>query len=251
MIRIKGDDVQFGLKDDSFLRVIVSIADAQDDANDAQEDLHSHSVSEDFMNDENKSCDLVDYEVNDVTYSQESYESFLGFLNGAVDADVIGKQDSTLSPLSCESDDVPYCGEEGNVNDDAPKLPLKENLVGETYNEGIDKLRMRPFQLELCPNDQHSPPPLLKEVCEKLDFDIAEMWLRVDASKHRLVHYHVSDVLDQSVRRQVMNVYQGVAAPMMKHRLSAAMCKLTKETKNVFKITTQSPSGAQALQWSC
>jgi len=150
-----------------------------------------------------------------------------------------------LPPPDAPIDDCLDCGEEGNVND-APKLPLEVDQAA--YNEGIDKSRMRPFQPELCPNNLYNPPPLLKEVCEKLDFDIAEMWLRVDASKHRLVHYHVSDVLDQSVRRQVMNVYQGVAAQRMKHRLSAAMCKLTKETKNVSKITTQSPSGAQALQ---
>lgn len=90
-------------------------------------------------------------------------------------------------------------------------------------------------------------PALLKKVCEELDFDIAEIWLRIDASKHKLVHYHVSDV-DQSVRRQAMNLYEGEAAQKMKHRLSAAMCKLTKETNNIFKLTGESPSGAQALQ---
>ena len=152
----------------------------------------------------------------------------------------------SLPPPDAPIDDCLDCGEEGNVNDDAPKLPLEVDQAA--YNEGIDKSRIRPSQPELCPNNQHNSPPLLKEVCERLDFDIAEMWLRIDASKRRLVHYHVSDVLDQSVRRQVMNVYQGAAAPMMKHRLSAAMCKLTKETKNVSKITAQSSSGAQALQ---
>ena len=91
-------------------------------------------------------------------------------------------------------------------------------------------------------------PALLKKVCEELDFDIAEIWLRIDASKHRLVHYHVSDVVDQSVRRQAMTLYEGEAAQKMKHRLSAAMCKLTKETKDVFKLTSESSSGAQALQ---
>mmetsp|Transcript_22246 Transcript_22246/g.31805 ORF Transcript_22246/g.31805 Transcript_22246/m.31805 type:complete len:190 (+) Transcript_22246:1107-1676(+) len=88
---------------------------------------------------------------------------------------------------------------------------------------------------------------LLTKVCEELDFDIAEIWLR-DASKHKLVHYHVSDVVDRSVRRQAMKLYEGEAAQKMKHRLSAAMCKLTKETKKVFKLTSESSIGAQALQ---
>lgn len=97
-------------------------------------------------------------------------------------------------------------------------------------------------------NNASFAPALLSKVCEELDFDIAEIWLRIDASKHKLVHYHVSDAVDRLVRRQAMNLYEGEAAQKRKHRLSAAMCKLTKETKNVFKLTSESPSGAQALQ---
>jgi hypothetical protein len=93
-----------------------------------------------------------------------------------------------------------------------------------------------------------STQSLLEEVCEKLDLDFAEMWLRIDPTKHKLIHYHVSDELDELVRKQVIDVYRGKDAAKMKHRLSSAMCKWTREKNEILKLTNQSSSGALALQ---
>ena len=218
MINIKGDSIQFGLKDDAILRVLVSVADKKDDV-DVQEDKLPVKVSEEVT-------DLDECEVNNVSVKplEENYEKFLGFLKGSVNADSIKSQQPDLSPLSCENESSNYVAEEEKLDDapDMPQLEVKEDLVKKKTTD------------------------LLTIVCNTLDFDLAEVWLKVDESKHRLLRYHASDSLDVKVREQVKNVYEGEAAQNTKHRLSAALCKLTKETNDVFEVTNQS-SSAEAL----
>ena len=223
MINIKGDSIQFGLKDDAILRVLVSVADKKDDVDDVQEDKLPVKVSEEVT-------DLDECEVNNVSFKplEENYEKFLGFLKGSVNADAIKSQQPDLSPLSCENESSNYVAEEEKLDDapDMPQLEVKDDLVKKKATD------------------------LLTMVCNTLDFDLAEVWLKVDESKHRLLRYHASDLLDVKVREQVKNVYEGEAAQNTKHRLSAALCKLTKETNDVFEVTNQSSSGAEALATS-
>ena len=227
MINIKGDSIQFGLKDDAILRVLVSVADKKDDVDHVQEDTLPVTVSQEVMDEESKPYDLDECEVNNVSVKplEENYEKFLGFLKGSVNADSIKSQQPDLSPLSCENESSNYVAEEEKLDDapDMPQLEVKEDLVKKKTTD------------------------LLTIVCNTLDFDLAEVWLKVDESKHRLLRYHASDSLDVKVREQVKNVYEGEAAQNTKHRLSAALCKLTKETNDVFEVTNQSSSGAEAL----
>ncbi len=77
MVRIKGDDMQFGLKGDSTLRVLVSVTDVQeqDGINDVQGNEILRTDTEDVTTDDDE-C-----EVNDVTFDlDDKYESFLEFL---------------------------------------------------------------------------------------------------------------------------------------------------------------------------
>jgi hypothetical protein len=134
----------------------------------------------------------------------------------------------------------------------SPKTPLESKIRQQVVNNA--EIETNEYYAGEMPKEEKtrsvsaSTQSLLTKVCEKLDFDIAEIWLRIDASKHKLIHYHVSEVLDQSVRKQIIDVYQGEAAVKMKHRLSAAMCKWTKEKEKILKLTTQSSIGARALQ---
>ena len=78
MVRIKGDDMQFGLKGDSILRVLVSVADVQE-----QDGISGVQGNEILRQDtEDITTDDDECEVNDVTFElDDKYENFIDFLN--------------------------------------------------------------------------------------------------------------------------------------------------------------------------
>jgi len=125
MIRIMGDDIQFGLKDDSILRVLVSVTDVQDDL----DDKLTVNVSEDVTDEESKAYEVEDCEVKNVSFDPiDGYAKFLAFLKGAIDAEAIKTQETDLSPLSNSAN---YAGDEEKQNDppELPQLEVKEDLV--------------------------------------------------------------------------------------------------------------------------
>ena len=75
---------------------------------------------------------------------------------------------------------------------------------------------------------------LLASTCEALNFHIAEMWLRTGPKTHQLTNSHVRPTaLDESVRRQLVDVYYGERSAERTHRLSPALCKRAKEAGDV------------------
>ena len=101
----------------------------------------------------------------------------------------------------------------------------------------------------------NSPTPavesLLASSCESLNFDIAEMWLRTGPKTHQLTNSHVRPTaLDESVRKQLVDVYYGERSAERTHRLSPALCKRAKEAGDVVWVTAHTPHGAEALKCS-
>ncbi len=101
----------------------------------------------------------------------------------------------------------------------------------------------------------NSPIPavesLLASSCESLNFDIAEMWLRTGPKTHQLTNSHVRPTaLDESVRKQLVDVYYGERSAERTHRLSPALCKRAKEAGDVVWVTAHTPHGAEALKCS-
>jgi len=92
---------------------------------------------------------------------------------------------------------------------------------------------------------------LLSTICETLNFDIAEMWLRTGPKTHQLTHSHVRPTaLDEDIRQQLVDVYYGERSAERTHRLSPALCKRAKEAGEVVWVTAQTRHGAEALKCS-
>ena len=140
MVRVKGDDLQFGLKGDSILRVLVSVTDVQeqDVINDIQEDAYLHQDTEEVTTDDEE-C-----EVNDVTVELvDNYGSFLEFLSG--DSDVQADATRKQGPdLSYENDGLANVDDESKVGDphqtgEVPTLqPIEESDVDEGEEKATD-----------------------------------------------------------------------------------------------------------------
>ncbi|KAK1742471.1 hypothetical protein QTG54_007036 [Skeletonema marinoi] len=130
MVRVKGDNLQFGLKDCSVLSVLVSVTDVQeqDDTNDVQENELMHNQDFEEVTNDDDEC-----EVNDVTFElDDKYENILDFLNEAGD-DAID--------LSSENDDIANCDEEEKVD-----CPRPEGVIdgGDIDDDEQNKIRDAP-----------------------------------------------------------------------------------------------------------
>lgn len=252
MMRMKGDDLQFGLKAGSVLRVLVSVSETKvDDNGVATAQVNGISNKEnDSISD---ATDEEECEIANVTFEHEEdgYDNFLQFLGGSKDVDDVRKQSTnSVSPLSKDGGDD-FAEEEKAT--DVPKLPFGNDDENEdTYDDTlVEKMAAKVLEerseAEIADAVSASMESRLIKVCETLHFDIAEMWLRVGPTKHKLICYHVSNALDGAVKKETIDVYCGEDALKIKHRLSSAMCKWTKENQEMLKLTTQTSSGKQAL----
>ena len=182
---------------------------------------------------------------------EDEFESFLQFLSGSKDADDIRKQSTnSVTPLSKDGGDD-FAKEEKAT--DMPKFPFGNDDENEDTNDNtlVENMAAKVLEersgAEIVDAVFASMESLLMKVCETLHFDIAEMWLRVGPTKHKLICYHVSNALDGAVKKETIHVYCGEDSLKIKHRLSSAMCKWTRENQEMLKLTTQTSSGKQAL----
>lgn len=126
MVKVKGDDLQFGLKGDSVLRVILSVTDVQeqDVINDVQEDAYVHQETEDVTTDDTTLDELDD-----------NYGSFLVFLNEESD------DHDYASDLSYESDRLANADDVNKAADphSTGELPTLQLIDEEEVSEDEEK----------------------------------------------------------------------------------------------------------------
>jgi len=93
---------------------------------------------------------------------------------------------------------------------------------------------------------------ILASACEICTFDIAEVWLRTGPKTHQLINSHLrpAGIMENSVRKNIVDVYYSEKASERRHRLSPALCKRAKEAKDVVWVTASTPQGAEALRVS-
>ena len=92
---------------------------------------------------------------------------------------------------------------------------------------------------------------VLAASCDVMGFDIAEMWLRTGPKTHQLTNSHLRPTaLEDSVRKELVDVYYGERSSERTHRLSPALCKRAKDAKDVVWVTAHTPHGAEALRCS-
>jgi hypothetical protein len=107
------------------------------------------------------------------------------------------------------------------------------------------------YQDRLFHQSSASVEAVLAASCEVMGFDIAEMWLRTGPKTHQLTNSHLRPTaLEDSVRKDLVDVYYGEKSSERTHRLSPALCKKAKEAGDVVWITAHSRTGADALRCS-
>jgi hypothetical protein len=114
-----------------------------------------------------------------------------------------------------------------------------------------DKSLQQQYHTRLLSTPVSAVESLLSSSCEALNFDIAEMWLRTGPKTHQLTNSHVRPTaLDESCRKQLVDVYYGERSAERTHRLSPALCKRAKEAGDVVWVTAHTVHGAEALKCS-
>lgn len=107
------------------------------------------------------------------------------------------------------------------------------------------------FQDRLFRQPSVSVEAVLAASCEVMGFDISEMWLRTGPKTHQLTNSHLRPTsLQDSVRKDLVDVYYGDKSSERTHRLSPALCKRAKEANDVVWVTAHTPHGAEALRCS-
>lgn len=107
------------------------------------------------------------------------------------------------------------------------------------------------YQDRLFHQSSASVEAVLAASCEVMGFDIAEMWLRTGPKTHQLTNSHLRPTaLEDSVRKDLVDVYYGEKSSERTHRLSPALCKKAKEAGDVVWVTAHSRTGAEALRCS-
>jgi hypothetical protein len=92
---------------------------------------------------------------------------------------------------------------------------------------------------------------VLSSSCDVMGFDIAEMWLRTGPKTHQLTNSHLRPTaLEDSVRKDLVEVYYGDKSSERTHRLSPALCKRAKDANDVVWVTAHTQHGADALRCS-
>jgi hypothetical protein len=108
------------------------------------------------------------------------------------------------------------------------------------------------FQETLFRQSSAAVEAVLAAACEVMGFDIAEMWLRTGPKTHQLTNSHLRPTaLEDSVRKDLVDVYYGKSSNARTHRLSPALCKRAKELGDVVWVAAdQGGEAAQALKVS-
>jgi hypothetical protein len=107
------------------------------------------------------------------------------------------------------------------------------------------------YQEKIFHQPSQSVEAVLGAGCDVMGFDIAEVWLRTGPKTHQLTNSHLRPTaLEDSLRKQLVDVYYGEKSSERTHRLSPALCKRAKEANDVVWVTAHTPHGAEALRCS-
>jgi len=140
-----------------------------------------------------------------------------------------------------------------NMNDPSNHSNNSSNLA--TNNLAMLSSQISPkeslYQETILHQPSQSVEAVLGAGCEVMGFDIAEVWLRTGPKTHQLTNSHLRPMaLEDSLRKQLVDVYYGDKSSERTHRLSPALCKRAKEASDVVWVAAHTPQGAEALRCS-
>jgi hypothetical protein len=135
-----------------------------------------------------------------------------------------------------------------------PPSPTAVHLADQQQQQQLEALQngRSLFQETLFRQSSAAVEAVLAAACEVMGFDIAEMWLRTGPKTHQLTNSHLRPTaLEDSVRKDLVDVYYGKSSNERTHRLSPALCKRAKELGDVVWVAAdQGGEAAQALKVS-
>lgn len=138
----------------------------------------------------------------------------------------------------------------------AEKLSERNPILTATQTSAEDAIALLGnkrslYQERIFRQPSASVEACLAAACEVMNFGIAEMWLRTGPKTHQLTNSHLRPTaLDDSVRKDLVEVYYGEKSSERTHRLSPALCKRAKEAGDVVWVTAVNPTSAEALRVS-
>jgi len=127
-----------------------------------------------------------------------------------------------------------------------------ELSISSPPNNRTSQTRTSYTQLLLQNPPMNAAEAVLANSCQICKFDIAEVWLRTGPKTHQLIisYLRPAGILENSVRKELVEVYYGEQSSERRHRLSPALCKRAKEANDVVWVTAATPQGAEALRCS-
>eukprot|EP00560_Eucampia_antarctica_P004650 CAMPEP_0197836412 /NCGR_PEP_ID=MMETSP1437-20131217/28896_1 /TAXON_ID=49252 ORGANISM="Eucampia antarctica, Strain CCMP1452" /NCGR_SAMPLE_ID=MMETSP1437 /ASSEMBLY_ACC=CAM_ASM_001096 /LENGTH=591 /DNA_ID=CAMNT_0043442569 /DNA_START=42 /DNA_END=1814 /DNA_ORIENTATION=- len=123
--------------------------------------------------------------------------------------------------------------------------------LGSPNSEDTNSYQRSHYQDRIINQPSHAVETVLSAACETMGFDIAELWLRTGPKTHQLTNTHLQPTsVDNSVRKELVDVYYGARSSEGIHTLSPALCKRAKEAQDVVWVTSLTEHGAAALRCS-
>jgi len=271
MVRIQGDNVQFGLKsDDAMLRVLISVRVGSGDQKvhmkypaptpapiayiEPSDNDYDHESVEDHQDESDKNIEeeMVTSNPDDTTTNVQ-LDKKIERMRACIKPFKETKSERILRYKGGETSD------DGSSNSDDS---LATSVLNDVHPRAASPHTTQLIDVNVSPmKDESSKKPayksnpgvdnLIQEVCTSLNFDIAEMWLHEGMSYH-LINSHVQHLArNKSIYDELQAVYRGEGASERTHRLSMSMCKWAKKTGKVLWITAHhTPRLAQALKYS-
>lgn len=277
MVRIQGDNVQFGLENDAMLRVLVSVRAGSSgqkvkEAVNMNQPAHAIEPSGNLCQDKSveghrdkayknagdeRAASNPDATTSSAQLDQriERIKASIRPLNETKSEPMLPKDSKKCGVGSPNSDEFLA---QSVFNDVRPTPASHHPTKGEPKSIEIDLSSMKD---ELPQKQVYKSSPgadeLLLEVCTSLNFDIAEMWLHEGDSYH-LINAHIqpsavtkstafrqhliySDVQPSALTKlmcdELHDVYHGEGSSEQTHRLSMSICKWAKKTGKMLWIT--------------
>jgi hypothetical protein len=177
----------------------------------------------------------------------------LGSTDGIYDVSLTLVNNQQLIPNSI-GDMLPAHSSASDAVSPAPEVFSTGAMIAASTGEAEETLlsaKKSLYQDRLFHQSSSSVEAVLAASCEVMGFDIAEMWLRTGQKTHQLTNSHLRPTaLEDSVRKDLVDVYYGERSSERTHRLSPALCKRAKEARDVVWVTAHSRTGAEALRCS-
>ena len=277
MVRFPGDQVQFGLKSNAMLRVLVNVTTKDIDSKMSKQpkSTRDNRMSESIKAHQERPSknikdDNVQLEQNIKRIKSRikpATPSRTGKISDTINVSTTNQVPPTsppptnrFTPLTVHDPELTNTGASEDLQKDIKMNQDQLNEMLASMNGvhlSLDSAHESSMRRTDKSTKKHANKTsqgvdnLLFEICKSLNFDIAEMWLHEGDGYNLTKSYVRPSNLTASKCTELQEVYHGEGSSERVHRLSMSLCKWAKKTGNVLWITEDhTPHLAQALKYS-